>query len=48
MPLYCAHGQTALPNTDHIGKRIMTLPISVSMKVDDVEYVVTQVKELIG
>jgi dTDP-4-amino-4,6-dideoxygalactose transaminase len=48
MPLYGAHGHTALPNTDQIGKRIMTLPISVSMKVDDVEYVVTQVKEFMA
>ena len=48
MPLYYDHGQSILPNTDAVGKRIMTLPISVSMKVDDVEYVVEQLKELMG
>jgi len=45
MPLYRGHEQSALPNTDHIGKRIMTLPISASMKTEDVDYVIVQLKE---
>lgn len=48
MPLYYGHGQSILPNTDDVGKQIMTLPISASMKVDDAEYVVEQLKELMA
>jgi len=48
MPLYRGNEQGALPNTDHIGKRIMTLPISVSMNTEDVDYVIAQLTQCIG
>ncbi len=44
MPLYGE--QPALPNTERICERIMTLPISASMNTEDADYVVVQLKEL--
>jgi len=39
MPLYTQFGEQALPVTEHVCERNLTLPISSSMKDDDVEYV---------
>ncbi|MBN1877017.1 MAG: DegT/DnrJ/EryC1/StrS family aminotransferase [Anaerolineae bacterium] len=47
MPLYGVP-QPTLPNTEAICERILTLPISASMNLDDAEYVVAQFKELLG
>jgi perosamine synthetase len=47
MPLYAAN-QPVLPSTESICSRIMTLPISSSMTVADADYVLEQLKELIG
>jgi dTDP-4-amino-4,6-dideoxygalactose transaminase len=46
MPLYAFQKQPALPNTENICKTIMTLPISVSMNLDDANYVVEHFKDL--
>lgn len=46
MPLYAREGQIRLPNTETICGRIMTLPISASMSMEDAEYVLEQFKEL--
>ncbi len=48
MPLYQAHGRPSLPVTDEIAQRILTLPISSSMTVADADYVVGQLRELLG
>lgn len=48
MPLYNEEQQPNLPNTEHICRQIMTLPISASMKIEDAEYVVTQLKQLLN
>jgi UDP-4-amino-4-deoxy-L-arabinose-oxoglutarate aminotransferase len=48
MPLYT--GLTPpepLPVTEHLGEAIMTLPISGSMTVDDADYVVAQLREVL-
>jgi perosamine synthetase len=45
MPLYDT--QLTLLNTEKICERIMTLPISASMNLEDAKYVVTQCQELI-
>jgi dTDP-4-amino-4,6-dideoxygalactose transaminase len=45
MPLYGE--QPSLRNTEEICRRILTLPISVSMSMEDVEYVLCHVKELL-
>jgi dTDP-4-amino-4,6-dideoxygalactose transaminase len=48
MPLYASLGDAApLPVTERLGGRIMTLPISVSMTVDDVDYVVAHLIDLL-
>lgn len=47
MPLYDFEQQIALQNTESICERIMTLPISASMSIEDAEYVVNHLKELI-
>lgn len=46
MPLYAREGQIRLPNTETICERIMTLPISASMGMEDSEYVLEQFEEL--
>jgi perosamine synthetase len=46
MPLYNGHQQPALPNTEDVCRRIMTLPISASMTVEDADYVMYHMKDL--
>lgn len=46
MPFYAREGQIRLPNTETICERIMTLPISASMSMEDAEYVLEQFEEL--
>jgi dTDP-4-amino-4,6-dideoxygalactose transaminase len=45
MPFYVRNGQMTLPHTDSICDRIMTLPISASMTLEDAEYVIFHLKE---
>jgi dTDP-4-amino-4,6-dideoxygalactose transaminase len=40
--------QPVLPNTEAIYERIITLPISASMNMDDADYIIEQLKELIS
>jgi dTDP-4-amino-4,6-dideoxygalactose transaminase len=47
MPLYCQKFPQQLPNTDWLYNRIMTLPTSASMNLDDADYVVAKLIELI-
>ena len=47
MPLYHDLRQQALPNTEDVCGRIMTLPVSASMPVEDADYVVRHIAELI-
>lgn len=47
MPLYDDREQPALPRTERLCERIMTLPISASMKIEDAGYVVAQFEELV-
>ncbi len=46
MPLYNGHQQPILPNTEDVCSRILTLPISASMSVEDADYVMCHMKEL--
>lgn len=46
IPLYANKFPTSLPNTDWIGARVMTLPISASMNLDDTDYVIGHLAEL--
>lgn len=46
MPLYNGHQQPSLSNTEDVYRRIMTLPISASMSVEDADYVVRHMAEL--
>ena len=47
MPLY-HHGQPdSLPVTEALGQEILTLPISASMTLDDVDYVTAHLAELL-
>jgi dTDP-4-amino-4,6-dideoxygalactose transaminase len=46
MPLYHDLQQSALPNTEDVCGRNMTLPISASMSVEDADYVVRNMTEL--
>jgi len=48
MPLYSAHGQASLPNTEKVCERILTLPISGSMSLDDADYVILHLEELLN
>ena len=48
MPLYDAGRQPALPNTEQVCRRNMTLPISASMSVEDADYVVRHTAELLS
>jgi perosamine synthetase len=45
MPLYAQ--ELTLPNTEKICQRIMTLPISASMNLEDADYVITQLQKII-
>lgn len=45
MPLYNKEKQPPLPNTEEVYKRILTLPISASMSLDDAEYVIKNLRE---
>jgi dTDP-4-amino-4,6-dideoxygalactose transaminase len=47
MPLYAYEDQQKLSNTEKLCQSIMTLPISASMNLEDVDYVVRQIKELL-
>jgi len=47
MPLYGHLAAVALPNTDAVTSRILTLPISAKMSMDDVNDVCDHVLELI-
>ena len=48
MPLYSAHGHASLPNTEKVCERILTLPISGSMSLDDADYVILNLEELLN
>lgn len=47
MPLYAGARSGRLPNTEQISSRIMTLPISASMNMDDAEYVVSHITDVL-
>lgn len=47
MPLYGCANQSHLPNTEMICERVLTLPISASMDIEDADYVVSKFKEVI-
>ena len=48
MSFYASQDQAVLKNTENICKRIMTLPISASMNIDDAKYVLKNLKELLS
>ena len=48
IPLYAKYANTGLPNTESIGQRLMTLPISVSMTLHDADYVVSHLIDLLN
>jgi UDP-4-amino-4-deoxy-L-arabinose-oxoglutarate aminotransferase len=48
MPLYASLNSGSLPITEHVCKRILTLPISASMKDDDASQVITTLKSLLN
>jgi dTDP-4-amino-4,6-dideoxygalactose transaminase len=47
MPLYAQYSTAHLPNTDRLADQIITLPISASMTIKDVDYVIDHIKELL-
>jgi len=47
-PLYAQHGVCALPTTEALAERIMTLPISAKMTLADVDYVAEQLAYLLN
>jgi dTDP-4-amino-4,6-dideoxygalactose transaminase len=47
MPLY-SHSSGELPMTEMLAKQIMTLPISAKMTLDDVDYVMAHLEDLLG
>lgn len=47
MPLY-AHSSCALPVTEMLAEQIMTLPISAKMTLEDVDYVMSHIEDLVG
>jgi len=47
MPLFSEEEELPLPSTDFVAERMITLPISVSMNLDDAEYVVVQLEKII-
>jgi perosamine synthetase len=47
MPVYQADGRVSLPHTDALGDRILTLPVSATMTVADVDYVVEQFADVL-
>lgn len=46
-PLYLGIGATQLPVTEFLAEKIMTLPISASMTLEDVDYVVAHLAQLV-
>ncbi|MFZ4855510.1 MAG: DegT/DnrJ/EryC1/StrS family aminotransferase [Desulfuromonadaceae bacterium] len=48
MPFFEQTRRTDMPNTNYLGERIMTLPISASMTPEDAEYVVQQLQLVIN
>jgi dTDP-4-amino-4,6-dideoxygalactose transaminase len=48
MPLYHGERQPALTVTEHLATRIMTMPISSSMTVEDADYVIESVADLLS
>ena len=48
MPFYSVFAPVGLPVTDAISERIMTLPISSRMSLDDVDYVVDSIAQVAG
>ena len=46
MPLYGGGPPASLPATEQVAPRIMTLPISAGMTVDDAQYVIVRLKAL--
>jgi len=47
MPLYASYARGSLPETERLAGNIMTLPISARMTIDDVDYVLSNLSELI-
>jgi dTDP-4-amino-4,6-dideoxygalactose transaminase len=47
MPLFAQTPHTDMTATNHLGDRIMTLPISASVTLDDVDYVVAQLHKVL-
>lgn len=47
MPFFAQTPRTDMTNTDYLSERIMTLPISASMTIEDADYVVSQVHLLL-
>ncbi len=47
MPLFAEKDKVSLPHTDFVSERMITLPMSVSMGLDDADYVVAQLEEII-
>jgi perosamine synthetase len=48
MPLYAASASAPLPDSEALGREILTLPISASMTVADVDYVCGHLAELVS
>lgn len=48
MPLYAPYAREALPNTEWLAARVMTLPISARMTLSDVDEVCDHLEELLG
>jgi dTDP-4-amino-4,6-dideoxygalactose transaminase len=48
MPVYQSAVRSALPQTDELGERILTLPISGAMTADDVDYVAGHFNEVLA
>lgn len=49
MPFYLSLGNaTSLPVTEHLASQIMTLPISASMSLDDVDYIANHLLDVLA
>ncbi len=48
MPLYVHSNSGTLPATERLAEQIMTLPISARMTLDDVDYVMDHIEDLVG
>lgn len=48
MPLFAQAARTDMTNTDYLAERIITLPISASMTLEDAEYVVQQLRQVLA